>query len=216
MLTPTLAVAALVAGLAASSTTPTQEVRGEREILESRLHELEIHAEQLQGRLADLRSAGKREEARDVQRQLAEVEEQLHRLRDESEVHQVERRLDEMRSEIQELRAAGRHDNADLLQREAAELRHELGARHERVEMNEVKRRLHHLMQAAEHLHAADAHDWVEEVKGRIEELKHELESRGHHERDRLEGHIAELTEAFRMLRSEVRELRGHVEQLTE
>ena len=191
--------------------------------------------------IAELRKAGKKEEAakvlKHVQDAIAKFRGQgEHGKRGEGEQDQEVRKfLEQAERKINELRKQGKHEEAEkLLRHVKAEMaeRREHGKRGEREHGNEA--RMKHIGAAIEHLQAAGLRDWAEELaaharrmnkdgdrEGHTREAREDREEPGHrhenhehkHGEDEGNGDINQLRREMNEMRNALREIQKHLEK---
>lgn len=194
--------------------------------------------DQQERRIAELREAGKKDEAARALKHLhdaiakfrgqGEHREHEHRRADRDEDHDVRQFLEQAERKIQQLRKQGKHKEAeDLLRHVRAELaeRRKHGEGHDRGHDERGHReggnekRMEHIGAAIKHLQAAGLHDWAEELAAHARKLHGKRENL--HERDdhpdpghRREGHDQEHRPGIDQLRREVNEIRNILREL--
>ena len=131
---------------------------------------------ELDREIAELRRAGRHEQAERLQVEMAELHARLEGPPDRVHREGMER-LEAMERELRGLRESGRHERSEQLEREMHELRRRLQAPREGDRPGpppELQARLEHLHAAMENLRAAGLHEQAEQIARQIEELTRE------------------------------------------
>lgn len=189
--------------------------------------ELRERAQDLTERARDLKAAGRHEEAKQVMREVQELERQAVLQR---EAVEFEGRRAELRAKLEALRAEGRDRDAAEVKEHLAQLERELKAvergRGERPRAarpdrpppgsrapEEIERRMHHFEVAIENLHAAGLPEIAERLAGERERIAQRL--RPMPERNpALEGEVGRLRAELNELREGMERLKAHIEEL--